>query len=178
MSMGGPGYQAATQQEHARHGGCLRGRCGCRLRGESGGAADAIATGLQRSTNIGNWSLEPRCGAHGEGFPFWRKSPQPAEVTAAMLIRAGWTGVDDIFSGPEQFFLRAPGAAGKWHRGKPTRRNSSTSSGKRYEITRTNIKKWTVGSPIQAPLDALAGFFQKRSFTADDVKESGCADRE
>ena len=34
--------------------------------------------------------------------------------------------------------------------------------GERYEITRTNIKKWTVGSPIQAPLDALAGFFQKR----------------
>ena len=27
--------------------------------------------------------------------------------------------------------------------------------GERYEITRTNIKKWTVGAPIQAPLDAL-----------------------
>ena len=26
--------------------------------------------------------------------------------------------------------------------------------GERYEIARTNIKKWTVGSPIQAPLDA------------------------
>jgi len=41
--------------------------------------------------------------------------------------------------------------------------------GERYEITRTNIKKWTVGSPIQAPLDALAGFFKQRSFSADDV---------
>jgi 2-methylcitrate dehydratase PrpD len=35
---------------------------------------------------------------------------------------------------------------------------------------RTNIKKWTVGSPIQAPLDALAGFFQQRQFSAADVK--------
>src|SRR5258708_38411351 len=33
------------------------------------------------------------------------------------------------------------------------------------------MKKWTVGSPIEAPLDALAGFFQKGSFTADDVKK-------
>jgi 2-methylcitrate dehydratase PrpD len=43
--------------------------------------------------------------------------------------------------------------------------------GERYEITRTNIKKWTVGSPIQAPLDALAGFFKQRQFSADDVKK-------
>jgi 2-methylcitrate dehydratase PrpD len=28
-----------------------------------------------------------------------------------------------------------------------------------------------VGSPIQAPLDALAGFFKQRSFTADDVQK-------
>ena len=27
--------------------------------------------------------------------------------------------------------------------------------GERYEVIRTNIKKWSVGSPIQAPLDAL-----------------------
>ncbi|HWO29728.1 MAG TPA: hypothetical protein VNO32_13115, partial [Candidatus Acidoferrum sp.] len=43
--------------------------------------------------------------------------------------------------------------------------------GERFEITRTNIKKWTVGSPIQAPLDALAGFFKERSFTANDVQK-------
>jgi len=38
--------------------------------------------------------------------------------------------------------------------------------GERYEITLTNIKQWTVGLPIQAPLDAVAGFFKQRSFTA------------
>src|SRR5215469_3762634 len=43
--------------------------------------------------------------------------------------------------------------------------------GERYEIVVTSIKKWTVGSPIQAPLDALEIMQKKRSFRADDVKE-------
>ncbi len=42
--------------------------------------------------------------------------------------------------------------------------------GKRYEVARTNIKKWTVGSPIQAPLDALELIRKQHSFHADEVK--------
>src|SRR5207249_8546315 len=30
--------------------------------------------------------------------------PAAGGVIAGMLIRAGWTGVDDIFSGPDNFF--------------------------------------------------------------------------
>ena len=41
----------------------------------------------------------------------------------------------------------------------------------RYVITRTNIKQGTVGSPIQAPLDALVGFLKQLSITADDVRK-------
>jgi 2-methylcitrate dehydratase PrpD len=43
--------------------------------------------------------------------------------------------------------------------------------GERYEISRTNVKKWTVGSPIQAPLDALEALIKKNGFTAAQVKE-------
>jgi 2-methylcitrate dehydratase PrpD len=43
--------------------------------------------------------------------------------------------------------------------------------GQRYELMRTNIKKWSVGSPIQAPLDALARMLTARPFDADQVKE-------
>ena len=43
--------------------------------------------------------------------------------------------------------------------------------GERYEIARTNIKKWTVGSPIQAPLDALEILLQRQRFSADQVKD-------
>ena len=42
--------------------------------------------------------------------------------------------------------------------------------GERYEVTRTNIKKWTVGSPIQAPLDALEIMRKKHPFEADQVQ--------
>ena len=39
--------------------------------------------------------------------------------------------------------------------GKPSSGSGRTEAlGERFEITRTNIKKWPVGSPIQAVLDA------------------------
>jgi 2-methylcitrate dehydratase PrpD len=42
--------------------------------------------------------------------------------------------------------------------------------GERYEIVNTDIKKWSVGTPIQAPLDAIENLRRKRPFDADDVK--------
>jgi 2-methylcitrate dehydratase PrpD len=42
--------------------------------------------------------------------------------------------------------------------------------GERYEVTRTDIKKWTVGTPIQAPLDAIANLRRQRAFDADEVE--------
>ena len=88
---------------------------------------------------------------------------------AATLIQSGWTGVDDIFSGPDNFFEALAPRENGVIKADPTALVEKL--GERYEITRTNIKKWTVGSPIQAPLDALAGFFKQRSFSADDVRK-------
>jgi hypothetical protein len=34
--------------------------------------------------------------------------------------------------------------------------------GQRYEVTQTDIKKWTVGTPIQGPLDAMVNIRAKR----------------
>jgi 2-methylcitrate dehydratase PrpD len=68
-------------------------------------------------------------------------------VTSALLVQAGWTGVDDILSGKDNFF-----AAYNPH-ADPA--GLIDKLGERYEVTRTNIKKWPVGSPIQAALDAL-----------------------
>src|SRR6202035_6046207 len=42
--------------------------------------------------------------------------------------------------------------------------------GERYEITQTDIKKGTVGSPIQERLDAIEAIRGKRPFEADQVK--------
>jgi 2-methylcitrate dehydratase PrpD len=84
-------------------------------------------------------------------------------VTSALLAQAGWTGVDDILAGKDNFF-----AAYNPH-ADPL--GLVEQLGQRYEVTRTNIKRWPVGSPIQAALDALASLRAERPFQAAQVKE-------
>jgi 2-methylcitrate dehydratase PrpD len=89
--------------------------------------------------------------------------PARAGVTAAELVSAGWTGVDDVFSGDDNFFaVNAPN-------GDPALLIEEL--GERYEVGNTDIKKWSVGSPIQAPLDALEALRRQRPFGVDDVTE-------
>lgn len=168
MSMGGPAYQAATHR--STHG---------TMAVFGAGAAAGCAAGLnaekmrllldytaQQASGIGAWS---RDAEHMEKAFLFAGKPAAGAVLAATLIESGWSGVSDIFSGSDNFFeALAP------------RENGAVKAdagilvdklGERFEITRTNIKKWTVGSPIQAPLDALAGFFKQRSFSANDVSK-------
>ena len=83
-------------------------------------------------------------------------------VAAALMVESGWTGVDDVLSGQYNFLnAYAP---------KADAAKLIDKLGERYEISRTNIKKWTVGAPIQAPLDALATMRAKHPFEADQVR--------
>jgi 2-methylcitrate dehydratase PrpD len=114
----------------------------------------------QQSSGIAAWQ---RDSDHIEKAFVFGGMPARSGVTAALLVRAGWTGIDDIFSGPDNFLLaNAPKAD-------PARLTELI--GERYEIIRTNIKKWSVGSPIQAPLDALELMLKRRPFQADDVRK-------
>ena len=84
-------------------------------------------------------------------------------VTAALLVFSGWTGIDDILSGPDNLmtvYNQQADPAGFVEK-----------LGERYEVVRTNIKKWSVGSPIQAPLDALVNLQKKHPFEADQVQQ-------
>jgi 2-methylcitrate dehydratase PrpD len=66
-----------------------------------------------------------------------------------------------VFAGEDNFFqVNAP-------KGRPSLVVDKL--GERFEIVNTDIKKWTVGSPIQAPLDAVENIRKKRPFEADDV---------
>jgi 2-methylcitrate dehydratase PrpD len=84
-------------------------------------------------------------------------------VTSALIVQAGWTGVEDIFSGKDNFF-----AAYNPH-ADPA--GLAEKLGERYEITRTNIKKWPVGSPIQAALDALELLRKQHPFHSNEVQQ-------
>ena len=114
----------------------------------------------QQCSGIAAWD---RDSEHIEkGFVFGGM-PARSGVTAALLVHAGWTGVDDVLSGTDNF-LEANEPHGQAEA-------LIDKLGERYEIMVTSIKKWTVGSPIQAPLDVLEIMQSKRSFGADDVKE-------
>jgi 2-methylcitrate dehydratase PrpD len=82
-------------------------------------------------------------------------------VTAATMVAHGFTGVDDVFSG-ERNFLDAYSA-----RPEPTQ--LSEALGERFEIMKTNIKKWSVGSPAQAALDALTQLMEGATFVTGDI---------
>jgi 2-methylcitrate dehydratase PrpD len=89
--------------------------------------------------------------------------PAKNGVTAALLVEAGGTAVDDVLSGADNFFTAfVP-------KNDPSMLVEKL--GERYEITRTNIKKWTVGSPIQAPLDALEILVKKHNLDPEQVRK-------
>jgi 2-methylcitrate dehydratase PrpD len=135
-------------------------------------AAASCAAGLDAKQM--RWALD-YTAQESSGITAWRRDTDHIEkafvfagmparngVTAALLVKSGWNGVDDIFSGPDNFFAAyAPKA-------QPDRVIEKL--GERYEITQTDIKKWTVGSPIQGPLDAIEAVRSKQPFEADQVK--------
>jgi 2-methylcitrate dehydratase PrpD len=114
----------------------------------------------QQASGIAAWQRDTD---HIEKSLVFAGMPARNGVTAALLIQMGGTGVEDVFSGADNFLLSfAPKAdpAGLVDR-----------LGDRYEVMRTSIKKWTVGSPIQAPLDAIGNIRKRRPFEAADVSK-------
>ena len=135
-------------------------------------AAAACVAGLDARQM--RWALD-YTAQQSSGIVAWRRDTDHIEkafvfagmparngVTSALVVRSGWNGVDDIFSGADNFFIAyAPKA-------QPERLVDRL--GERYEVVQTDIKKWTVGSPIQGPLDAVEAIRGKRPFEADQVQ--------
>ena len=138
------------------------------------GAAAAAGCAASLDATQMRWLLD-YASQESSGYAIWERDTDHIEkgfvfagmparngVTAALLVRSGFNGVDDVFSGADNYFqVNAPkGDAAMLVEG----------LGERYEVTRTDIKKWTVGTPIQAPLDAIANLRRQRAFEADDVQ--------
>jgi 2-methylcitrate dehydratase PrpD len=134
-------------------------------------AAAACAAGLDAQQM--RWVLD-YTAQQASGIAAWQRDTDHIEkafvfggmparngVTSALLVQAGWNGVDDIFSGADNYFLAYAPAAD------PTLLVEKL--GERYEVTRTDIKKWTVGSPIQGVLDAIENIRARRQFDAEQV---------
>jgi 2-methylcitrate dehydratase PrpD len=138
------------------------------------GAAAAACCAAGLDARQMRWALD-YTAQQSSGIVAWRRDTDHIEkafvfagmparngVTSALLVQTGWNGVDDIFSGADNFFQAY---APKAQPGLLVEK-----LGERYEIAETDIKKWTVGSPIQAPLDAIEAIRLKRPFEADQVQ--------
>ena len=97
----------------------------------------------------------------GKAFDFGGM-PARNGVTSATMVEAGFTGVADALTGQFGFFEAfSPD---------PDLAALVDGLGSRFEIMRTNIKKWSVGSPAQAALDSLEALMAEHAFSAADVQ--------
>jgi 2-methylcitrate dehydratase PrpD len=112
----------------------------------------------QQASGISCWMRDP---AHVEKAFDFGGMPARNGVTAALMVAHGMSGVEDVLSG-ERNFLFAFGAEG--------RAGSLVDGlGSRYEILDANIKKWSVGSPIQAALDSVQALMHESGLRAGEV---------
>jgi len=137
----------------------------------------AAAAGCAASLNVAQMRFLLGYTAHqSSGLGAWNRDTEHIQkafhfggmtarsgVTSALIVQAGWTGVEDIFSGKDNFFEAYNPHADP--------AGLAEQLGERFEILRTNIKKWPVGSPIQAALDALEMLRKQRPFHSNEVQQ-------
>jgi 2-methylcitrate dehydratase PrpD len=119
----------------------------------------ALSYTVQQASGVAYWSRDHE---HIEkAFDFGGMGARNG-VAAATMVAAGFTGVDDPLGGTHNLFtaLAAEPAPGEL----------TAELGTRYEIVRASIKKWCVGSPIQAALDALTVLMAEHGLTAGNVR--------
>ncbi|HET7197784.1 MAG TPA: MmgE/PrpD family protein, partial [Burkholderiales bacterium] len=132
--------------------GALGGLKGARIR-------HLLSYAAQQASGISCWMRDED---HIEKAFDFGGMPARNGVAAALMVAQGFTGVDDALSGERSFFV----AYGR----KPDPQRLVAGLGETYEVVNTNIKRWSVGSPVQAPLDALAELTQRHEFKAEDVE--------
>lgn len=88
--------------------------------------------------------------------------PARNAMFATLAVAAGFDGVSDVFDGTPNFF----DATG----GRYEANNLVDGLGTRFELMRTNIKKYAVGSPAQAAVQAVEAILESHPITPDDVE--------
>ncbi|HEX4643032.1 MAG TPA: MmgE/PrpD family protein [Candidatus Acidoferrales bacterium] len=140
------------------------------------GAAAAAGCALGLDAQQMRWLLDYAAQQGGAGFASWRRDTDHIEkgfvfggssarngVNGALVVQLGWTGVNDILQGPDNFVVSY------FPKGDPAKMIDGL--GERYEVTQTTLKRWTTGGPIQSPLDALQLILKKHTFDANQVKQ-------
>jgi 2-methylcitrate dehydratase PrpD len=83
-------------------------------------------------------------------------------VTAAIMAQMGFSGVRDVLDGEHNALIALSGD--------PKPEEMVAGLGSRYFVTETAIKPYSVGYPIQAPLDAFLRLHREHGLTTDNVE--------
>jgi 2-methylcitrate dehydratase PrpD len=118
-----------------------------------------LSYAAQQASGISCWMRDEE---HIEKAFDFGGMPARNGVAAAVMVAHGFTGLEDVLSGERNFFV----AYGR----SPDPEELARELGERYEITDTDIKRWAVGSPIQAPLDSLLELIRTHRVRAEEIE--------
>ena len=125
-----------------------------------------ISYTAQQTSGVSCWM---RDAEHVEKAFDFGGMPARNGVAAAAMVAHGFTGVEDVLAGERNFFTAYDESKRIGKAPQPERLIQDL--GVVFEVMNTNIKRWSVGSPIQAPLDGLLDMIRANSLRADDVKK-------
>jgi 2-methylcitrate dehydratase PrpD len=119
----------------------------------------AVSYAAQQASGLASWN---RDSEHVEKSFVFAGMPARNGVCAVDMVQAGFTGVHDVLAGETTFlgaFAPEVGSVDALVDG----------LGDRFEVMHTNIKRWPVGSPIQAAVDSLLELMRLHDVTAQNV---------
>jgi 2-methylcitrate dehydratase PrpD len=118
----------------------------------------ALSYAVQQVSGV--WSWERDLEHVEKAFDFAGMGARNG-VTAAMMAQAGFSGVPDVLEG-EHNGLEA-------HSTQPRPEEMASGLGRRFYVTETAIKTFSVGYPIQSALDALITLRREHNLTPANV---------
>jgi len=119
----------------------------------------AISYAAQQASGVWSWERDEE---HVEkAFDFAGMGARNG-VMAVDMVKNGLTGVDDVLDGTHNLFIALSSD--------PKPEEMVKDLGSRFYVTETAIKTFSVGYPIQSPLDATLTLRKQHGLTPDKVK--------
>jgi 2-methylcitrate dehydratase PrpD len=126
---------------------------------DEAGMRYALSYAAQQVSGIWSWARDPE---HIEkAFDFAGMGARNG-VTAAMMVQMGFTGVEEVLDG-EHNMIEALST-------EPHPEQMVADLGERFFVTETAIKTFSVGYPIQAPLDAFLTLRREHDLSPANVE--------
>jgi 2-methylcitrate dehydratase PrpD len=126
---------------------------------DAAGVRNVLSYTAQQLSGLSCWARDVQ---HVQKAFHFGGMPARNGVTAAIMAQMGFTGVDDTLEGERGFFQAFREFI------EPAKLVADL--GRVYEIENTSIKRWAVGYPIQAPLDAVSNIIERHAVTGENVE--------